>query len=195
MRPAEETVVRQCAPTLAGIKTGSLFPCPYQSRQQLLADIRRMNRVLVPRGLCLLPMRIENGRMLLYLYRPSRLRRDLAQAQAAALLAKRHYPIGDPALCVTELVHRLQTEDAFPHEIGLFLGYPPEDVEGFILHRAQNARCVGTWKVYGDTDAAQRVFARYQKCTRSYQNAYQKHKCFSRLIVSEKNQNQKGILS
>ena len=28
MRPAEETVVRQCAPTLAGIKTGSLFPCP-----------------------------------------------------------------------------------------------------------------------------------------------------------------------
>ena len=51
MRPAEETVVRQCAPTLAGIKTGSLFPCPYQSRQQLLADIRRMNRVLVPRGL------------------------------------------------------------------------------------------------------------------------------------------------
>lgn len=33
MRPAEETVVRQCAPTLAGIKTGSLFPCPYQSRQ------------------------------------------------------------------------------------------------------------------------------------------------------------------
>ena len=25
--------------------------------QQLLADIRRMNRVLVPRGLCLLPIR------------------------------------------------------------------------------------------------------------------------------------------
>ena len=24
---SEEMVVRQCAPTLAGIKTGSLFPC------------------------------------------------------------------------------------------------------------------------------------------------------------------------
>ena len=75
MRPAEETVVRQCAPTLAGIKTGSLFPCPYDSRQQLLADIRRMNRVLVPRGLCLLPMRLGQGRALLYLYRPQALRR------------------------------------------------------------------------------------------------------------------------
>ena len=192
---SEELLIAQCAPTLADLKTGSLFTCPVDDPERLRESIRRYNAQLVPKGLCLLPMRIENGRMLLYLYRPSRLRRDLAQAQAAALLAKRHYPIGDPALCVTELVHRLQTDDAFPHEIGLFLGYPPEDVEGFILHRAQNARCVGTWKVYGDTDAAQRVFARYQKCTRSYQNAYQKHKCFSRLIVSEKNQNQKGILS
>ena len=65
MRPAEETVVRQCAPTLAGIKTGSLFPCPYQSRQQLLADMRRLTRVLVPRGLRLLAMRVDDGRGLL----------------------------------------------------------------------------------------------------------------------------------
>ena len=86
MRPAEETVVRQCAPTLAGIKTGSLFPCPYDSRQQLLADIRRMNRVLVPRGLCLLPMRLGQGRALLYLYRPQALRRDLDDDLSCRLL-------------------------------------------------------------------------------------------------------------
>ena len=29
---SEELMVRQCAPTLAGIKTGSLFPCPCTSR-------------------------------------------------------------------------------------------------------------------------------------------------------------------
>ena len=86
MRPAEETVVRQCAPTLAGIKTGSLFPCPYQSRQQLLADIRRMNRVLVLRGLCLVPMREDDGRALLYLYRPQALCRDLGDDLACRLL-------------------------------------------------------------------------------------------------------------
>ena len=39
MRPAEETVVRQCAPTLAGIKTGSLFPCPCRDEGALLDDI------------------------------------------------------------------------------------------------------------------------------------------------------------
>ena len=54
---SEEMLIKQCAPTLAGIKTGSLFPCPCDDRASLLADIRRLNRQLVPKGLCLLPIR------------------------------------------------------------------------------------------------------------------------------------------
>ena len=141
MRPAEETVVRQCAPTLAGIKTGSLFPCPYDSRQQLLADIRRMNRVLVPRGLCLLPMRLGQGRALLYLYRPQALRRDLDDDLSCRLLRQAGYPCGSCGQCVARLVQRLRTEEEFPHEVGLFLSYPPEDVQGFIDHRAEDFKC------------------------------------------------------
>lgn len=57
---SEELLVKQCAPTLAGIKTGSLFPCPCDDRESLLADIRRLNRLLVPKGLCLLPIRYRD---------------------------------------------------------------------------------------------------------------------------------------
>ncbi len=53
----EEIMIQQCAPTLAGIKTGSLFSCPYETEQSLLEDVRRMNGLLVPKGLCLLPQR------------------------------------------------------------------------------------------------------------------------------------------
>ena len=35
----------------------------------------------------------------------------------------------------------------FPHEVGLFLSYPPEDVKGFIDHRANNFKCAGLWTV------------------------------------------------
>ena len=56
---SEEILIRQGAPTLAGIKTGSLFPCPCEDREDLLADIRRLNRRLVPKGLCLLPIRFR----------------------------------------------------------------------------------------------------------------------------------------
>ena len=83
---SEEILIRQGAPTLAGIKTGSLFPCPCENCEDLLADIRRLNRRLSPKGLCLLPIRFLAGQALLYLYRPAGLRRDLRDAQASELL-------------------------------------------------------------------------------------------------------------
>lgn len=48
---SEEILIRQGAPTLAGIKTGSLFPCPCENREALLADIRRLDWCCRPRGL------------------------------------------------------------------------------------------------------------------------------------------------
>ena len=82
---SEELVVRQCAPTLAGIKTGSLFSCPCDSPEELRQEVRRINRLLAGKGLCLLPLRFDGGRALLYLYRPSRLRQDLEDAEACLL--------------------------------------------------------------------------------------------------------------
>ena len=54
---SEENLVRQCAPTLAGIKTGTIFPVPFDSLPGLTAEIRDLNRILVPKGLRLLPLR------------------------------------------------------------------------------------------------------------------------------------------
>ena len=80
---SEELLIALCAPTLADLKTGSLFTCPVDDPARLRESIRRYNAQLVPKGLCLLPMRIENGRMLLYLYRPSRGGRAPAPAGGA----------------------------------------------------------------------------------------------------------------
>ena len=87
---AEEILIRQGAPTLAGIKTGSLFPCPCEDRETLLSDIRKLRR-LSPKGLCLLPIRFLAGQALLYLYRPAGLRQDLRDVQASELLRQAGY--------------------------------------------------------------------------------------------------------
>ena len=72
----------------------------------------------------------------------------------------------------------------FPHEIGLFLGYPLEDVQGFIENCGKNYRLCGCWKVYGDPQAALRCFARYEKCARVYLQCYQNGHSLSRLTVA-----------
>ena len=87
---------------------------------------------------------------MIYAYRPNALESDLTDQRARALLLKYGYVPENPNGCVVHLIHRLRSEGEFPHEIGLFLSYPPEDVLGFICNRACNHKCVGCWKVYGD---------------------------------------------
>ena len=181
---SEEYVVRQCAPTLAGIKTGSLFPCPYQSRQALMGEIRALNRRLSPKGLILLPVRYLDGKALLYLYRPSNLRQDLKDRLAAQVLEQAGYSCSKSEQCVVRLIRRLKENEDFPHEIGLFLSYPPEDVKGFIDNRACNFKCSGLWKVYGDEARAQAMFAQFRKCTEIYCKLWQEGSSIEQLAVA-----------
>ena len=85
---SEEYLIRNCAPTLAGIKTASLFTCPFDTRETLLESIRRMNKWLCEKGLRLLPLRFSEKKALIYLYRPARLRQDLSDETAAKLLQR-----------------------------------------------------------------------------------------------------------
>ena len=72
----------------------------------------------------------------------------------------------------------------FPHEVGLFLSYPPEDVKGFIENRAANAKCTGVWKVYGDEEQARQTFARYRACTECYHAQWCSGKSVEQLTVA-----------
>ena len=112
---SEEMLVRQCAPTLAGVKTGSLFSCPYDTREGMTEDVRRLNRVLVPKGLRLLPLRYSEKRVLLYLYRPTELWRDLNDDKAAEILNAAGYSCTDCDRCVVKLIQRLRGSNDFPH--------------------------------------------------------------------------------
>ena len=68
--------------------------------------------------------------------------------------------------------------------MGLFLSYPPEDVQGFIDHRACDFKCAGLWKVYGDERRAQRLFSRFKHCTEDYCARWQTGWDIDRLAVA-----------
>ena len=100
------------------------------------------------------------------------------------MLRERGYDPEDSGRCVVQLMRRLRAGEEFPHEIGLFLGYPPEDVRGFIVHRAQDCKCVGCWKVYGDVEAARQQFSQFEKCTRIYCQQWRRGKDIRQLAVA-----------
>lgn len=181
---SDDYLVRHCAPTLAGIKTGSLFTCPFTSQKELLNTVREMNTRLIPKGLRVLPLRVSDSKALIYVYRPKKLSSDIADADAARLLRNQGYDTVTCEKCIARLGRRLRCQKEFPHEIGLFLGYPPEDVCGFIENRACNCKCVGCWKVYGDEEAAKKKFAQYRKCTQVYCDRWAKGTDIERLTVA-----------
>lgn len=164
---SDELLVSQCAPTLAGLKTANMFSAEYESREKMTAELRRLNAVLVPRGLRILPMRYMQSRVLLYLYRPDALRRDLENSDARDILRDCGYETCCRAeSCLSCLIGKMRSGADFPHEVGLFLGYPPEDVRGFMENRAAGFKLIGCWKVYGDVDAAREKFKSFESCTR-----------------------------
>jgi len=180
----EERLVRNCAPTLAGLKTGSIFTCPYHSREQLLESIRTLNLKFAKKGLRLLPLRFSESKALVYLYRPGKLRQDLSQDSAASLLRCHGYDPERCEHCVKQLACKLRSQEDFPHEIGLFLGYPVEDVEGFIQKGPDCCKLTGCWKVYGDAESASRKFAQYKKCTQIYCQQHARGAKLERLTVA-----------
>lgn len=180
----EETLIRHCAATLARHKCGSLFayaPGPGESLEENLAAV---NARLAGRGVQarLMKRRAQGG--LIYVYRPDQLAARLAQPEILAFLKERGY--AGPALegALETLARRLGQGEEFPHEIGVFLGYPLPDVEGFIQNRGQNFTCCGCWKAYGDPEAAQRHFDQLRKCTAVYLRLYHSGTPILRLAVA-----------
>lgn len=164
----EELVVRHCAPTLAGLKTASLFTVISDSEEELRQDVTELNEKLNGRRIHVLVLGRFRNRARIYLYRPDRLAEDLHKDLAVQILCERGYDPDDLGQCLDTLLKKLEGNYQFPHEIGLFLGYPPGDVQGFI-ENLKPCKCTGIWKVYTDEQAARKTFERFQKCRDIYE--------------------------
>lgn len=175
-------LVRFCAPTLAGIKTGSLFTMRLPS-DDLRHNITALNRSMRKKGIRIIPLKIYEKHALIYLYRPEMLNKDLRDPMAKRILESFGYQINSPDRCVVDLARRINSSPVFPHEIGLFLGYPPADVDGFINNPNEGFCAVGYWKVYSDTEGALRIFDRYKKCTEEYGRMLKSGRTLEQLVV------------
>lgn len=168
-REIEALLAYHCAPTFRGLKAASLVAFPLEKRAALYGFLAGSVKDLARSGIAIRRLLAAPDRILVLFYRPLALARHLRMPEARRILAEYGYPLTtalEPQL--KHLCERLRQEDSFPHEIGLFLGYPPQDVAGFIAHQGRGFLCCGCWKVYADAPAAMACFARYEACTSAF---------------------------
>lgn len=163
-----EVVVRFCAPTMAGLKVANLFTHKYASKEELEHHIAYYNQLLNAKGLYFEVLRYENGLALIYVYRKRKLREILKNREAREILLQYGYDEYEIEATLMVLKEHLQQSE-FPHEIGVFLGYPLADVKAFIRNNGRGHKCIGCWKVYTNVEEAKATFGKYDKCYKIYQ--------------------------
>lgn len=187
----ERCIVHYCAPTLAGFKPGNLFnfSCRFgesetahkehlaSNRRRLVHAVKNFRARSRPFDLDIAILAFRDAGALIYVYRPLHLRTDFADEAIASFLEALGYPTQRIDTCVQHLRRRIAVTDsrrnldahcAFPHEIGFFLGYPFEDVVGFIENEGRDYLYCGCWKVYANERDARDCFCRYKTCTEIY---------------------------
>ena len=161
---SEEQVIQHCSPTLAGIKCAAMFSTPFTTKSEALEDTESLSDKVKPYGLKVMLLRYRCPNALVYIYRPEMLFKALRTPIANELLKSKGYDFASLEDGVEELKAHVESCPSIPHEIGLFLGYPPEDVKGFIEKNAMEYKCKGYFKVYSDEERAKCLFSEYSKC-------------------------------
>ena len=156
------------APTIKGLKASCLINFKRRRNENMRSSwIKHADEWLSPLNLewILLSQTHEHNNALVLIYRRESLARALCCDKACCILKEYGYPFPDIDACLECLRKKFDScPRKFPHEIGLFLDYPPDDVRGFIEKReAKSLSCPCYWKVYGNVEEARMRFIKYKQ--------------------------------
>ena len=168
----EKFIIEHCSPTLASLKTANLFNYVFNTEAELYRYLRELNQKLSGKGVKATLLRKTERSALVYLFREKKLQRDLEQPGVAQFMRAYGYESPTAKQAVSMLRKRFAEGNEFPHEIGLFLGYPLGDVIGYIENAGRNSKCSGCWKVYCNECEAMKMFARFDKCKAAYRRLF-----------------------
>jgi len=181
----EESLVRHAAPTLANIKIANLYRFKFESVDECQGTVEYFNSIMNPKGIYIELLEYAKESYLVYVYRKSRLQVVLCDNDVERFLSELGYST-DSGLqgYLGVLKDKLHTEAEFPHEMGVFLGYPLPDVKAFIEDQRDGYVLCGDWKVYHDEDTAKCLFCKYKHCREVFVKVYNEGRKFGDMLVS-----------
>ncbi len=173
-----------CAPAIRGIKLSNLVSIPRHMNEQIQFILTEYNKQFNEKGLFFYELCRCKERRLILVFREQQLTTYLHQLKTMAFLKSYGYMSSMSLIeCLEHLRNRMESSIDFPHEIGIFLGYPLEDVQAFILHKGAKYQVCGEWKVYTDRVGAERSFVCYKACRTYCHSQLMMGKTFSSLVA------------
>ncbi|ABX42649.1 DUF3793 family protein [Lachnoclostridium phytofermentans] len=153
-----------CAPVIMHCRAACSLSVMHKTQEQIEVFGCFLHLILCNQ-LLIQPVVLTEDFTVYLIYREDMLLEKVNDARARLLLDKFNYPHGSLSNIVSRLSIRLEEyffeEEPFPHEIGVFLGYPIEDILEFIKEDGKNSLITGYWKVYYNAQNAIKIFSSF----------------------------------
>lgn len=160
----------ECSEVLAGVKPANLISLVNRTRpcgRNLYGLWQRHHEELAARldGLGFIVLQTRERALLLLCYNHDHLEHYLSHGGIRTLLHKAGYAAdASCASLLGELCRRIGANGSFPHEIGLFIGYPAKDVAAFMGLVNLPFTCQGPWKIYGNPEQSLGLAEQHRCC-------------------------------
>lgn len=155
----ETQLALQCAPLITGLKVSNLLIISKGNEEVV-------KRILNRTGISYYRLIQTRTKTTFLLFRRNELEEFLADENVRNVLMKAGYKSLqiDKILRTFSLRYEayIQGDKSFPHEMGLLLGYPVEDVVGFVENNGKNFLYSGYWKVYENQKAKVKLFDKFK---------------------------------
>lgn len=159
----ESLITCFAAPVIKGLKCAVLLNISRRGEDMKAPWQRVKDSLMNSLSLEAMPVSCTDKSVLVFVFNRKLLFDVITADRTRNFLISLGYP--DDFTSVTPHLHRLvnRFNGKVPHEVGIFLGYPLEDVIGFIENSGKNSLLSGYWKVYGDKARAVRLFREYRR--------------------------------
>lgn len=171
------TIGYHAAPTLKGVKVSSLINF---NGRNLMAWRKHQDKIIQVLGVACKVLKKTDKREVVLFYNHNTLEQIIRDHQV--FLGQFGYYSDCLLLALDHLSKRF--EAACPHEIGVFLGYPVDDVKCFLACDKTCLR-VGYWKVYHNESEAVRTFKIFDQAKEDY-HYYLSHGLLPSEIITTK---------
>ena len=158
MKALDMQLAFQCAPVLMNYKISNLLIVEKEkidSVKQLFAKTELSCKLVM----------VSEEKSAFLIYREEALKSYLECRKVRELMESFGYENYELEKILEEFSRKyteyVSSSGSFPHEMGLLLGYPVEDVIGFIQNDGENFLYSGYWKVYTNLSEALEHFERY----------------------------------
>lgn len=155
----ETQLALQCAPLITGLKVSNLLIIPKGNEEVV-------KRILNRTGISFYRLIQTRTKTTFLLFRRNELEEFLSDENVRNVFMKAGYKSLQIGKILRTFSLRyeayMQGDKSFPHEMGLLLGYPVEDVVGFVENNGKNFLYSGYWKVYENQKAKVKLFDKFK---------------------------------